>query len=53
MQKTGKEKGKTGIVTKVYRNRNQVVVEGLNMVKYNFTLNLLKETKKTWLIRKR
>ncbi len=30
---SGKDKGKSGIVTKVFRNRNQVVVEGLNKVK--------------------
>jgi ribosomal protein L24 len=28
----GKEKGKKGIVTKVLRDRNAVIVEGLNLV---------------------
>jgi len=26
----GKDKGKSGLVTKVYRNRNQLIVEGIN-----------------------
>ena len=29
----GKDKGKEGIITKVLRNENRVVVEGVNVVK--------------------
>jgi hypothetical protein len=35
---SGKDKGKSGLVTKVYRNRNQLIVEGLNKVKLLFFL---------------
>lgn len=28
----GRDKGKTGLVTKVYKNRNQLIIDGINMV---------------------
>ncbi|VFP79333.1 50S ribosomal protein L24 [Buchnera aphidicola] len=30
---TGKDKGKTGLVKKIYRNNNMVIVSGINIVK--------------------
>lgn len=33
MINAGKDKGKTGTVTEVYRKKNRVIVEGLNLVK--------------------
>jgi ribosomal protein L24 len=37
MMIAGKDKGKTGIVSKVYKNRNQLIVDGINQVnKFNF-----------------
>lgn len=36
--RSGKDKGKTGKVTKVYRKSNAVVVEGLNLHYYKFSM---------------
>ncbi|VAX76805.1 50S ribosomal protein L24 [Buchnera aphidicola] len=30
---TGKDKGKTGVVRKIYRNKNTAIVSGINIVK--------------------
>lgn len=30
---TGKDKGKTGIISKIYADKNRIVVSGINMIK--------------------
>jgi len=30
---TGKDKGKTGIITKIYADKNRVLITGINMIK--------------------
>lgn len=32
---TGKDKGKTGIISKIYADKNRVLITGINMVKKN------------------